>query len=111
MFFSTLANTSTTAAKLQFSFNNVQNQLKLEKVSYLEKDNEIKSLEELVLKIGYDPSNVKEAEELLKNNNADISSMRKQLKISTTEDPQEKEMAKIEGKKEEILRLIRWKPS
>jgi hypothetical protein len=59
MIFSTLANTSTTAAKLQVSLNNVQTQLKLEKVSSLEKDNKIKSLEELVLKIGYDLSNIK----------------------------------------------------
>jgi hypothetical protein len=59
MIFSTLANTSTTTAKLQVSLNNVQTQLKLEKVSSFSKDNMIKSLEELVLKIGYDPSNVK----------------------------------------------------
>jgi len=44
----------------------------------------IKSLEELVLKIGYDPSNVKEAEELLNKKNADIASMRKQLKFLAT---------------------------
>jgi hypothetical protein len=106
MIFSTLANTSTTAAKLQVSLNNVQTQLKLEKVSSLAKDNKIKSLEELVLKIGYDPSNVKAAEELLKKKNADIASLRKQLKISATEDPQAKEMAETEGHKEEMLKLI-----
>jgi hypothetical protein len=106
MIFSTLANTSTTAAKLQVSLNNVQTQLKLEKVSSLEKDNKIKSLEELVLKIGYDPSNVKAAEELLKKKNADIASLRKQLKIPATEDPQAKEMAETEGHKEEMLKLI-----
>jgi hypothetical protein len=77
MIFSTLANTSTNAAKLQVSFNNVQTQLKLEKVSSLEKDNKIKSLEELVLKIGYDSSNVKAAEELIKKKNANIASLRK----------------------------------
>jgi hypothetical protein len=63
MIFSTLENTSMTAAKLQVSLNNVQSQLKLEKVSSLAKDNKIKSLEELVLKIGYDPSNVKAVKE------------------------------------------------
>ena len=88
--FSTPANTSTTAAKLQVSLNNVQTQLKLEKVSSLAKDNKIKSLEELVLKIRYDPSNVKVAQELLKKKNVDITSLRKQLKIPATEDPQEK---------------------
>jgi hypothetical protein len=59
----------------------------MEKVSSLAKDNKIKSLEELVLKIGYDPTNIKEAEEMIKNKNVDIASLRKQLKISVTEDP------------------------
>jgi hypothetical protein len=44
MIFSTLTNTSLTAAKLQVSLNNVQSQLKLENISSLEKDNKIKSL-------------------------------------------------------------------
>jgi hypothetical protein len=43
----------------------------------LAKDNKIKSLEELVLNIGYDPTNVKVAEELIKKNNVDIASLRK----------------------------------
>jgi hypothetical protein len=62
MVFSTLENASTTAAKLQISMNNVQTQLKLEKISSFAKDNRIKSLEELMLKIRYDPSNVKAVE-------------------------------------------------
>jgi hypothetical protein len=52
------------------------------------------------LKIGYDPSNVKVVEELLKKKNADIASLRKQLKLSATEDSQTKEMAETEGQKE-----------
>jgi hypothetical protein len=60
--------------------------LKLEKISSFAKDNRIKSLEELVLKIGYDPSNVKEVEEMLTKKNADITSLRKQLKFPPTED-------------------------
>jgi hypothetical protein len=48
-------------------------------------------LEELVLKIGYDPANVKAAEEMIKKKNADIASLRKQLKLPPTEDPQTKE--------------------
>jgi hypothetical protein len=87
MIFSTLENTSLTAAKLQVSLNNVQSQLKLEKISSLAKDNKIKSLEEMVLKIGYDPSNVKETEELLKKKNINISSLSKQIKLLATKDP------------------------
>jgi hypothetical protein len=55
MVFSPLAHASSTAAKLQVSLSNVQAHLKLEKISSFAKDNRIKSLEELVLKIGYDP--------------------------------------------------------
>jgi hypothetical protein len=106
MVFSTLANASTSAAKLQVSLNNVQTQLKLEKISSFAKDNRIKSLEELVLKIGYDPSNVKAVEEMLKKKNADIASLRKQLKLPPTEDAQAKEIAETEGEKDEMLKLI-----
>jgi hypothetical protein len=53
----------------------------------------IKTLEELVLKIGYDPSNVKAVEEMLKKKNSDIPSLRKQLKLPRTEDSQAKEIA------------------
>jgi hypothetical protein len=42
MVFSTLASASTSAAKLQVSFSNVQTQLKLEKISSFAKDNRIK---------------------------------------------------------------------
>jgi hypothetical protein len=41
-------------------------------VSFLEKDNKIKYLEELVLRIGYDLSNIKETEDLVKKSNDDI---------------------------------------
>jgi hypothetical protein len=50
-------------------------------------------LEELVLKIGYDPSNVKAVEEMLKMKNADIASLRKQLKLPPTEDAQANKIA------------------
>jgi hypothetical protein len=63
--FYTLAHASTTASKLQVSLNNVQTQLNLEKISSFAKDNGVKTLEELVLKIRYDPSNVKAIEEML----------------------------------------------
>jgi hypothetical protein len=74
---STLAHASTVASKLQVSLNNVQMQLKLKKISSFAKDNRFNTLEELVLKIGYDPSNVKSVEEMLKQKNVDIESMRK----------------------------------
>ena len=75
-------------------------------ISSFAKDNRIKSIEELVVKIGYDPSNVKGSEELLKNKNVDIASLRKQLKFPPTEDAQAKEIIEIEGEKDEMLKLI-----
>jgi hypothetical protein len=106
MVFSMLENASIVASKLQVSLSNVQTQLKLEKISSFAKDNRIKTLEELVLKIGYDPSNVKEVEEMLKKKNVDIESLRKQLKLPPTKDSHAKEIAEIEGEKDEILKLI-----
>jgi hypothetical protein len=106
MVFFTLANASTAASKLQVSLNNVQMQFKLEKISYFSKDNRIMMVEALVLKIGYDPSNVKAVEEMLKNKNVDIASLRKQLKFPPTEDSQAKEIAETEGEKDKMLKLI-----
>jgi hypothetical protein len=86
MIFHTLAHDSTSAAKYLVSLNNAQTQLKLEKISSFAKDSRIKMLEELVLKIGYDPANVKDTEDMIKRKNADIASLRKQLKLPSTED-------------------------
>ena len=102
----TLAHDSTVASKLQVSLNNVQTQLKMVKISSFAKDNRIKTLEELVLKINYDPSNMKVAKEMIKKKNDDIASLRKQLNLSPTEDLQAKEIAKKEGEKDEMLKLL-----
>ena len=106
MVFSTLAHASSIAPKLQVSLGNVQTQLKLEKISSFAKDNRVKSLEELVIKIGYDPSNVKVAEEMIKKNNVEIASLRKQLKFPPTKDSQAREIAEAENEKQELLKLI-----
>jgi hypothetical protein len=106
MIFHTLAHASTSASKFRVALSNAQTQLKLEKISSFAKDNRIKTLEELVLKIGYDPANVKAAEEMIKKKNADIASLRKQLKLPPTEDPQAKEIAEKEGEKDEMLKLL-----
>ena len=74
-------------SKLQVSLSNIHSQLKMEKISSLTKDTKIKSLEDLVIKLGYDPSNVKAAEEMIKRKNANIQALRKQLKLPNTEDP------------------------
>lgn len=80
MIYYTLTSTAMTSSKLQVSLTNIQSQLKHEKVSSLAKDNKIKSLEDLVLKIVYDPRNVKASEEIVKKKNTDVEALRKQLK-------------------------------
>jgi hypothetical protein len=80
--------------------------LNSEKISSFAKDNMIKYLEELVLKIGYDPSNMKAVEELLKKKNDDIASLRKQVKFPPIEDAQAKDIFEAEDDKEELIKLI-----
>jgi hypothetical protein len=43
---------------------------------------------------------------MLKKNNVDIASLRKQLKFPPTEDSEAKEIVEIEYEKEELLKLI-----
>lgn len=56
----------------------------LERISSLAKDTNIKSLEDLVIKLGYNPSDLKGAEEIVKRKNIDIVEFRKQLEKPTT---------------------------
>ena len=67
--------------KLQKYLANIRDQLKFEKSSSHAKDTRIKSLEELVIEVGYDPKNVKVAKELIKKKNAYIATLNKQLKL------------------------------
>ena len=52
------------AFRLQAPLNKVQSRLKIEKINSLAKDTKIKSLEYLVIKLGYKPTDVKAAEEI-----------------------------------------------
>lgn len=83
-------------SKLQVTLANVQSQLMLDKVSSLSNDTRIKTLEELVIRVGYDPSNINDAEEIIKKNILDIRALRKKLKFSSTEDPLAKDIEEIE---------------
>ena len=68
----------------------MRDQMKVNKASSYDKYLRIKSLEELVIQVGYDPANVKVAEQLVKKKNEDIAVLRKQLKFPSTEHPQAK---------------------
>lgn len=106
MVYSTFTPTAVTSSKLQLSLNNVQSQLKLEKVSSLSKYNGTKYLEEMVIKAGFDPGNSKAMEEIIKKKNVDIAALKKQLKLPATKDPQAKELGEIELQKEQMLKLL-----
>jgi len=101
-----MTNIAMELSKLKTALSNVHSQLKMEKISSLENDNRVKSLEDLVIKIGYDPTNVKVVEDIIKKKNTDITALRKQLKLPSTEDPQTKEVAESEQHKEEKIKLI-----
>lgn len=93
-------------SRLYASLNNTQSQQKLERISSLAKDTRIKSLEDLVIKSRYNPKYVKEEEVLVKSKDIDIVTLRKQLKLSTIENPQVEEAGEMEKQKEDIFQIV-----
>ena len=77
-------------SKLQAAMNNMHSQLNIERMSSLAKDTRIKTLEDLIIKLGQDPRDVSAVEEIIKNKNVDIQALKKQLKLPNIEHPQEK---------------------
>lgn len=59
MIYSTLTTKAMATYKLQDSLDNVTTQFKLNKASLQANDTRIKSLEDLVIEMGHDPSDVK----------------------------------------------------
>ena len=90
MLYSIVSTKAMSFRKLQNNIKSMKDQMKLEKASLYAKYLRIKSLEELVLQVGYDPANVKAAEKLVKNKNEDIAVLRKQLKLTSSEHSQAK---------------------
>ena len=70
------------------------------------KDSRIKYLEELIVKMGHDPTNVQVVEDVLKKKNVDIATLRKQLKMPATKDPLAKGIEEDESLKAELLKLV-----
>ena len=77
MIYSTLTGKAMASHKLQDSLDNVTAQYKLEKASSQAKDSRIKSLEELVIELNHDPSDIKATEQLIKKKNEDIAALKK----------------------------------
>ena len=88
MVYSTLTGKAMMEQRLENSSNNTTVQLQLEKASSYAKDNRIKSLEELTIGLGHDPKDVKAIEALIKKNDEDIATLRKQLKLPLSRHPQ-----------------------
>jgi len=106
MIYSIVTNITMSLSKLHVTLENVQSQLKIDKVSVLAKDAMIKILEDLVRKLGYDPSNIDVVEELVNKKNLDIAALRKQLKLPATVDPLAKDIEEIETQKVDMMKLI-----
>ena len=70
-------------SKMQVTLANVRSQLNMEKVSDFAKDNRIKTLEDLVIKLGYDPANVNAAEELIKKKKYRYCNIKEAAKITS----------------------------
>ena len=75
MLFSTMTTTTMSLSKFKLALSNMESQFKLEKFSSLAKDNRMKKLEELVVKVGYNPKDFKVVEEIIKKKNADIAAL------------------------------------
>ena len=60
----------------------------------------------MVVRIGYDPSDVKAAEAIIKKREMDIVALKKQLKIPATRDPLTKEIEETESQKDKMMKLI-----
>lgn len=98
MVYSTLADKTLLAHRLQNSIHNTSAQLELEKASSQAKDNRIKSLEEIIIELGHDPTDPKGMQALIKKKEEDIAALKRQLKLPVTLHPQATE---ITQKKEE----------
>jgi len=96
MLFSTMTTIAMSLSKLITTLSNVQSQLKIEKMSSFAKDNKLKFFEDIIVKIGCDPQDYKEIEEILKKKDIEIITLKKQLKLPSIEDPQTKEMTENE---------------
>lgn len=78
----------------------------MKKVFALAKYIRIKTLEDLVIKVGYKPEKINAIEELVKKNNLDIETLRKQLKFPAIEYPLSKDIEEKKTQKVDMINLI-----
>jgi len=105
MVYSTLADKTLMAHRLQNSLHNTAAQLELEKASSQAKDNRIKSLEEIIIELGHDPNDPKGVQALMKKKDEDIAALRKQIKLPATLHPQIEGVAQ-QKKDQDVVTLL-----
>ena len=77
----------------------------MEKASFLAKDNRIKSLEEIIIGLGHHPKDAKGIQALIKKKEEDIATLRKQLKLPPSRNPQTVEVIQQKSK-EDMMDLL-----
>jgi len=87
--------------------NNTSAQLDLEKASSLAKDNGIKSLEEIIIKLGHDPKDAKGIKALMKKKEEDIVALRKKLELPIIMHPQTTEVVQEKAEEDMMDSLMR----
>ena len=105
MVYATLADKTLLAHRLQNSLHNIVAQLELEKASSQAKDNRIKSLEEIIIELEHDPSDPKGVQALIKEKDEDITSLRRQIRLSPTLHYQATELAQ-QKEKQDVVSLL-----
>jgi len=105
MVYATLADKAMLVHQLKKSLSNTSDQLDLERISSLAKDNRIKTLEEIIIELGHDPKDAKGIKALIRKKEEDIAALRKQLRLPVTMHPQTRELAqeKVEEDTRDLL--------
>jgi len=106
MVYSTLADKTLMAHRLQNSLHSTAAQLELEKASSQAKDNRIKSLEEIIIELGHDPNDPKGIQALIKKKYEDIEALRRQIKLPATLHPQTANVAQQKEEQDVVALLM-----
>jgi len=105
MVYSTLADKTLLAHKLENSLHNTTAQLELEKASSQAKDNRLRALEDIIIELGHDPSDPKAVQALMKKKEEYITTLRKMVKLPATLHPQTEGVAQ-QRKDQDVMAML-----
>lgn len=106
MVYATLVEKATLAHELKESLKNNNTQLDFERLSSQAKDNRIKSLEEIIIDLGHDPSDRTGVKAHMKKKDDDLNALKKRLKLQPTEHPQTTELQKQKRAEDQLDLLM-----